>query len=520
MGRGVLLALLLLPSGGLAQERGRPASTIDATFEARWKKSKLKPAAECGDAVFLRRLSLDVTGTLPRPREIRAFLRSRVRDKRSKKIEEKLASPEAAEYFAHLWVQWLMGHEIDFRDLQRLDFGSLTRWLKKTWEEDVPYNRMVRSLLTATGSVRENPAANFQAKYLAAGDPPASLAAASARLFMGEDIRCAQCHDHPYGELTQDEFWGYTSFFRPLSYRRGVLGENSPVRKPSMLREDLGELFQQPRFLDGRVPEQGEARGPALARLTLSFKGDAAARAIVDRVWKLIFGRSLAPARRSKGRPELLQSLVRDFIENGWSLKDLVRSIVSSRAYQLSSEGSEDAREGYAVGPLKIMNSVQFMRVFNYVVQFDEYYRKLYAKDPRLAPFFQDPDAFWVAQTMAAKEMIFPKGRNPEEVMATGTDRMALKLMNNRDIQLLMVAKFGNIGHKGLFQKTLSRISDPGNRIEELFMLLVNRAPTAKEKSRLLRYLKSSRSVMFQHVFSYSDIFWMLFNSSEFIFVG
>ena len=248
MGRALLATILFLspPSD----------SPIDAHFEARFKKLRLKPAKASDDAVFLRRLSLDVTGRLPEPKEIRAFLRSRDRSKRQKKIEEKLSSPAAADYFAHLWVQWLMGHQIDTGDLQRLEFGALTRWLRKAWEEDLPYDGMVRSFLTATGNLRETPAANFQAKYLASGDPPAELAAATARLFAGREIQCAQCHDHPYGRMTQESFWQFASFFRPLSYRQGTLTEGSPS-KPASLREDLGELYQEPRFLDGATSTEG-----------------------------------------------------------------------------------------------------------------------------------------------------------------------------------------------------------------------------------------------------------------------
>jgi hypothetical protein len=486
---------------------------VDDWFEAQWKKQELRPAAACDDAVFLRRVSIDLTGSLPDPREIRAFLRSDRKDKRIAKIDELLASPKAAEYFAYLWVQWLMGHDIDFRDLQRLDLAGLCAWLRKAWTEDLAYDEFVRAFLTASGKLNESPTTNYIAKNLVASEPPAALARSTARLFLGNDIRCAQCHDHPFEAMTQEDFWSFAAFFRPLTLVNGALSD-APVMKPSALREDLGEQFVEPRFLDGRKAEEGEARRAALARLFLSMQKDAVARAVVDRYWKLYFGRPLLPGRRSKGMPGLLDVLVRDFRARKSSLKTLARTLVSSRVYQLSSEGTEAAREAYAVGPLKMMNTVQFMRVWNHAFQWEPYFRQQYEKHPERLPYMKDPDVFWMVRTMQAKELLFPKGRDPEEVLAEGTDRLAIKLMNNRDIQLMMVAQFG------LVQKTLKETADPGKRIEELFLLMISRPPTKAEKSKLIDHARSAGRPEHAYIDGYADIFWMLFNSTEFVFIG
>lgn len=516
MNKALILGVVLLSAPVSAQDKNRPSPhPLDAWFEPEWLRESLKPSPPADDAVFLRRLTLDLTGRLPEPEEVRAFLKSTRRDKRTAKIDELIASPKSAEYFGHLWIQWLMGHDIDDADLRELDLAGLIRWLRTAWEKDVPYDAMLSAFLTATGRLEENPAGNFLAKHLVRGDPPAAAAATTARLFLGADIRCAQCHDHPFEKTTQQDFWGFAAFFRTLYRTQDGIGE-AEARRPDRLRDDLGEIFAEPKFLDGRTPENGEPRPKALARLILTMQGDAAARAIVDRVWKLFFGQGLAPTRTFKGRPELLEHLAGPFVKNKGSLKGLVRTIVTSRAYQLSSAGPEASRRAYAAGPLKLMNAVQFMKVWNHAFVFDAYYRALYEKDPAKAPFFRDPDLFWIGQTTAAREMLFPKGRDPEESLASGTDRLALKLMNNRDLQLLMVAKFQQTGQVSLVQKVMKQTEDPGRRIEELFLLMVNRPPTAAEKSRLLAHVKG----ILNPYHAYTDIFWMLFNSSEFVFVG
>lgn len=494
----------------------RPAADKDplnAWFEDQWKKRDLKPAAICDDATFLRRVSLDLSGTLPDPEEIRAFLKSGRKDKRAQKIEELLASPKAAEYFAYLWVQWLMGHDIDFRDLRRLDLGGLCAWLKKAWAEDLPYDDLVKAFLSSTGKLDENPAANFAAKHLSGDETPANLARAAARLFLGQDIRCAQCHDHPFEATTHEDFWSYASFFRPLRLQGSTLAEIA-VSKPNVLREDLGELFVEPRFLDGRKADEGESRGAALSRLFLTMEKDDAARSIVDRFWKLYFGRPLLPGRHSKGQTELLDLLVKDFRAKKGSLRSLARTMVGLRVYQLSSEGPEAGREFFAVGPLKMMNTVQFMRVWNHAFQWEPYFRQQYEKHPERLPYMKDPDVFWMMRTMQAKELLFPKGRDPEEVLANGTDRLAIKLMNNRDIQLMMVAQFG------LVQKVAKQTADPGNRVEELFLLMVSRPPGKAEKAKMIEHARSAGRPEHGHIDGYVDIFWMLFNSTEFVFIG
>ena len=126
----------------------------------------------------------------------------------------------------------------------------------------------------------------------------------------------------------------------------------------------------------------------------------------------------------------------------------------------------------------------------------------------------KNPDVFWLSRTMQAKELLFPKGRDPEEVLANGTDRLAVKLMNNRDIQLMMVSQFGHV------QQVMKKTADPGGRIEELFLLMLSRPPTKAEKSKMIDHARNAGRPEHAYIDGYADIFWMLFNSSEFVFVG
>jgi hypothetical protein len=399
------------------------------------------------DYAFLRRVTLDLTGRLPAPDDIRAFVKSRDREKR---IDALLASPEAALYHADLWMQWLIDHDFDNRDLYRMNnVSEFHAWLRASF--DRPFSETVRALL-----VQEGPAASFANKHHAGAEPPVKLAVLSARLFLGRDIRCAQCHDHPSQKLTHEEFWGFTAFF----------GEGR-----GGIRDHLGELRVPPKFFDGRPPD-----GPPLEALARFVD---ARPALAERYWKLFMGRKGHPAE----------------IEKAETPRDLVRAIVARPEYR--------ARKG----PIKLMNSVQFMHAFAYVFDLEKAHRDMFekaVKNEKTLPIFKDEQVMRLMFHKWSKEMILPKGQNPEDVQAHGTVRLSLKLMNNAKLQNYVYTGWG------LLKRVLSKKVRAADRVEELFLAVLGRPPSREERD--LFSVKDDAS--------YEDIFWALVNSAEFIFVS
>lgn len=404
------------------------------------------PEEVADDYTFLRRVTLDITGRLPTPDEIRAFVRSKDRDR---KVEELLASPQAGLYHADLWMQWLLDHDVENGDFYRMNVGELHAWLMESF--DRPWSGMVRALV-----VREGPAGNFARKHLQGREPPVKLALVTSRLLMGRDIRCAQCHDHPSERLTHEEFWGFVSIFG-----RGSGG----------IKDHLGEVRAKPRFLDGREP--GEKPLESLAEF-IDWRP-----AIAERYWKLLMGQKKHPAELEKAR----------------SPRDLVRAIAARPEYR--------ARKG----PLKYMNSVQFMNAFGYIFDLEEAHRKmlkLAVEDKTVLYIFKNEQVMRLHFHKWAKEMILPKGQNPEDVRAKGTVRLSLKLMNNQKVQRYIAAGWGKL------RTVLSRKHRESERVEELFLTVVGRPPTLEE-----------RQIFRARIFTdYEDIFWALVNSAEFIFVS
>lgn len=400
----------------------------------------------CDDFTFCRRVTVDLLGRLPGPDEIRAFVKSKDRDR---KVEELLASPEAALYHADLWLQWLIDHDFENRDLYRMNVGEFHAWLGRTFER--PLAETVRALVT-----RDGPAANFARKHLDGNDPPVKLALLNARLFLGRDIRCAQCHDHPRKDLTQEEFWSFVAFF----------GEGR-----GGIQDHLGEIRAKPRYFDGRAP--GENRLESLAGF-LDWRP-----AVAERYWKLFMGK--------KGHPVGLEKVE--------TPKDLVRAIVSTREYRAKK------------GPLKLMNSVQFMHAFAHVFDLEQVHRDMLQKamkNEKTLPIFKDEQVMRLFFHKWSKEMILPKGQNPEEVQAHGTVRLSLKLMNNEKLQNYFYTGWG------LLKRVLAKKVRAADRVEELFLSVIGRPPTKGERE--LFAVKDDSS--------YEDIFWALVNSAEFIFVS
>ena len=327
---------------------------IDKLIEEGWKKAGVKPAEPATDAEFLRRVYVDMLGRIPNVQEARAFLATRESDKRGKLIEYLLEHPDFAKNFATQWTILLIGRG---NQGQMVDRGALSSWLRKQFAADRPWNEVVRELVTSTGSNKENGAVNYVLAHLEFDAVP--LTSRTTRLFLGQQIQCTQCHDHPSNDWKQLDFWGINAFFK------GMRAEN--VTRPSDTGQeaydhtDLSDMPTEsyarfdrrdgmvgiafPRFLDGRKISQGQdvIRRAELGKLIADPDNEAMAKAFVNRTWAHFLGRGFVEPVDDFGphnppsHPELLDQLAKEFKESGYSVKKLCRWIANSRAYQQSS---------------------------------------------------------------------------------------------------------------------------------------------------------------------------------------
>ena len=275
-----------------AKDADALAARLDQILAARWDANGVKPAPAADDAEFLRRVYLDLAGTIPPVSEARAFLADPSPEKRTKLIDKLLNGPDYVNHFTDVWrANWLPDSpEVDNFGLR----GSFEAWLRARLAENAGYDRMAREILTSPpaadprltnlGELSPAQAGGVSpgAFYLAYENKPEKLAGATSRLFLAVRLECAQCHNHPFAEWTRQQFWAYAAFFG---------GQNG---KPSIVIPNLGEVVQA-RFPDGTQPKFTNGAGPraVLADWMVSPENKYFARAGANRVWSLFFGTGL-----------------------------------------------------------------------------------------------------------------------------------------------------------------------------------------------------------------------------------
>ena len=330
-----------------------PRNFIDEHIFTKLRKFNIVPSDLSTDAEFLRRVCLDLTGTLPPPERVREFLADRDPAKREKLIDILLESPEYIDYWTYRFS--------DFLRVAIYALGNNSKWSQDYWEwiresiaSNKPYDQMARERIAAQGYA--GPSRHFLP--IAVIGPPPDTMMEEVRVFFGRRFDCARCHDHPYENWTQDQFWGLTAFFGHVT-RTGTSGLDSVVydypmgkeiapdvvgaRELRILHPRTGEEMP-PTLLDGTVLEHGEQRSVRADLAQWMTSQPYFAEAAVNRVWSLLFGRGIVDpiddfrSTNPPTHPELLRALTDDFAKGGYDIKGLIRLIVTSRTYQLSSE--------------------------------------------------------------------------------------------------------------------------------------------------------------------------------------
>ena len=377
--RSCLLVLLFAAPVGSLHAQAKPLrEVIDAAVRGAWEKEKITPAKPAGDSEFLRRIYLDLAGSVPTYEEAVAFLDSKDPAKREKLIDRLLADPRYAQHQTDVWDMLLFGRRPPGYDTDKRE--GFQDWMKSRFEKNVPYDAWVRELLKADGNSAENGALYF-VQYRNA---PEDATEAIAQTFLGVQLQCARCHDHPYESWKQLDFYGMAAFLARLDVvsvgKKGnlpmyAIGEyeirRHPVHRPGQGRGPR----QEGRAGQAEVPRRRRPRRAALTKARsrpglpptsmppkpkFSRKDQLAdwitrpdnpyfARAIANRVWAQYLGRGIVhpvdnlSATNKPSIPDLLDVLAKELVAHKFDLKWYIREVVNSRTYQLSGAGSGEA---------------------------------------------------------------------------------------------------------------------------------------------------------------------------------
>ena len=343
---------------------------IDALIEEKLREEATEPVELCDDATFCRRVVLDLTGKNPTAGEVVAFLRSTDANKRAALIDRLLQSPACAVHLANIWSAWLLPEMQEIGPFQGRN--GLHTWLRNRFADNLRYDRLVADLLVASGSARTG-AGSF---FISLEGKPEKIAAKTARVFLGVQLDCAECHDHPFDHWKQRDFWGFAAYFAQLS----ADGMRSPGGNLEVIDRPEGEVKlpnteevipPQPLVATGLSGLDSGTRRQQLTLWLTARENPYLARAAVNRCWSILFGRGLIEpiddmrAVEMASHPELLQELAREFAASHFDLRQLLRTLTNTRAYQRASrslieEPVDNAlASSYASMPVKPLTALQ-----------------------------------------------------------------------------------------------------------------------------------------------------------------
>ena len=490
---------------------------IDEHVFSKLERFHMVPSELSDDSEFLRRACLDIIGTLPPPHRVRAFLDDSNPGKRDKLIDVLLDSPEYVDF-------WTFRFSDLFRVDQEPNYSQLYwEWIRSSIAANKPYDRMARERLAAQG--RDRPSRH----YFENNSQPERILAEELRLFAGRRFDCAQCHDHPFEPWSQDQFWGLAAFFGNLDFvgyydlvfdnpagGYGDKGKTGPLLHPRK------QTVVKPTFLDGTPLSEQRQRDPRLEFAHWLTAHPFFAEAIVNRIWGYFFGRGIVDpvddfkASNPPTHPALLASLAADFRESGHDLKRLIRLIVRSRTYQLTSKSNAFNRMdrlNYSHFIPRPLEAEVLLDAISQVTGVPEVFREKPDSDGGQPPLgtraiqLKSP----VRYSSQFLDLYGRPMRNALPERDAGPSISQALHFYGGDTYTAKLAREG-----GRLDELLQREASDGLIIEELYLGALSRFPTARERADLEGAL--ARTNESQRRQAFADLTWALLTSREFAY--
>ena len=515
-----------VPLGAPVENVPSPRNFIDEHVFSNLKEIGVPPSPVCDDATFLRRVTLDVTGSLPTLDETAKFLAAGDADKRDKVIDDLLRSSDYADFFASKWTALLKNRRDDASDI--VSNFAFHAWVRDSLLANKPYDQLVRELLAATGTVIGNPPVAW---YKRVKEPKQQLEDV-AQLFLGVRMQCAQCHHHPFERWSQDDYYALAAFFSQVG------------RKPSSTRgEDLifhkrgiavannikTGLPLKPAALGDAIPPIAADEDPRLrlADWMSSKDNPFFAKALVNRYWKHFFQRGLIEPEddirdtNPPTNPELLAALEKHFISSGFDLKDMVRVITRSNAYQLSAMPNQynlADRQSYSRYYPRRLQAEVLLDAIDRLAETQTEFSNLPPGTRAVAL----PDNSYNRSSAFLRVFGRPDGESVCECERVQSSSLAqsLHLINSPEMRSKLASPAGRADRLAKDDKPVEA------NVRELYLAAFSREPRADEIKYSLEYLAEPRvdaagnPIDAQQAAreSFQDLIWALINTKEFLF--
>jgi hypothetical protein len=486
---------------------------VDEQLAKFWAKSGITPVAPASDGEFMRRVYLDLLGRVPSVGEARDFLSDSSPDRREQLVDRLLAHHDHATHFAAVWRRILLPDEVD---LSRLGGSAeFEEWLAEKFADNVPYDQIVSELLLAEGRVSESGPLLF---YAAVRLNPEELAARTSRAFLGVRMECAQCHDHPFDEVSQEDFWSFAAFFARISRPRGKMEMTSPVlavrdnSSGDVMIPDSDEVV--PPKLPGATDilsddADGESRREQLVAWLTNRHNRHFAQATVNRVWAHLFGRGLVePVDDMRPAnppicPELLETLAGDFAASGYDVDRLCRALVLTDAYQLASAAVESDPSRNLTFAEMNMKSFTAEQLYDCITIATG--RSSLAAGP-------DEQRGLLRTTDMNRQQFIEQFRTPPGQV---TDYQAgipqaLTMMHGG-----LIHNATDVAASGLLKSLAAPFFSDDQRLDTLYLATLSRFPDTEERTMIVEEMASAKTTQ-ERQQMLGDVLWALLNSAEF----
>ena len=501
---------------------------IDTLVFDRLEKLRIAPSELCDDETFLRRVTLDLAARPPTAEEYHAFMADTATDKRAKKIDVLLTGNAFADLWTTIWAEHLriLGGPHAFMGNHQKAATVFNEWVRKQMRSGRPLDEFVAEMVGSSGSTINNGPVNMYTMLVSGWKvDPKKLSADMSQLFLGVQIQCAECHNHPFDRWTMDDYYAFTSFFTGLKRKNGAEVRDhryyfDKAAEPAkhavdgrpMAAKVLGGLDPVPAGIDPRKE---------LARWLTSPENEFFSRNLANRIWAQLMGRGIVDpvddvrVSNPPTNPALLEALAKRFVELKFDLRGLVRDICNSRVYQLSGRPTPSNRLDNRHFSHFHLRRLRADVLLDSIVAITESPRRFgsFPEGTTAIDYFPVDSGEQGGRQPAYGEPFFHTfGRAGRNTVAVATKLQptlpqALHLIVGDSIR-------DRLSAGGVVKKLVETKSTPEDIIDELFVRVLCRRPTSSEMVRVRAVI--GNDVKDQAV--YEDLFWSLFNSTEFLF--
>jgi hypothetical protein len=496
---------------------------VDELAAAKFRELGISPSPVCDDATFLRRAFLDAIGSVPTTEESVAFIDSKDPQKRNKLIDQLLGlTGDPAqdihnnEYAAYWSVKWSDLIRSSSGNLGEQGMWALHNWIKESLRANKPFDQFVSELVTARGSIYRNGPANY---YRIANNPP-DLAETTSQLFLGVRLTCAKCHHHPFEKYSQEDYYSFAAFFARVGTKAsrefGLFGREQVVLVKSAgdVRHPKTNLLMVPTPLDDKPVAESLDRRVELAAWLTSKENKYFARNLVNRYMGYLLGRGLVEpvddmrATNPASNVALMDALAKDLAASGFNIKHLLRTIMTSRLYQLDSQPTADNASDsrfYSHYRVKRIAAEPLLDAIDYTTGVQTKFKNLPLGTKAIElPDSEYPDYFLATFGKPRRVSVCECERVPDENLAQALhtlngDTLAVKIANTKGRVAMLVAA----------KKKHDEI------VGELYLAALARRPSKEELAVCQKLVKESPK---PQIF-YEDLLWSLINSKQFLFI-